>query len=76
MGPVNSARAVAEAFADPQHIHWYDLDAQPKSIFGPVPDGLTALDVIREHYDACGGEQAFAALASCRRFGTMEAGAE
>ena len=74
IGPVNSARAVAEAFADPQHIHWYDLDAQPKSIFGPVPDGLTALDVIREHYDACGGEQAFAALASCRRFGTMEAG--
>lgn len=74
VGPVNSARAVAEAFAAPQHIQWYDLDAQPKSIFGPVPDGLTALDVIREHYDACGGEQAFAALSSCRRFGTMEAG--
>lgn len=74
VGPVNSARTVAEAFAAPQHIHSYDLDAQPKSIFGPVPDGLTALDVIREHYDACGGEQAFAALSSCRRFGTMEAG--
>ena len=74
VGPVDSARAVAEAFAASQHIQWYDLNAQPKSPFGPVPEGLTALDVIRAHYDACGGEQAFEALSSCRRFGTMEAG--
>jgi hypothetical protein len=74
VGPVDAARAVAEAFATSQHIEWYDVNGEPKPPFGPVPDGLTALEVIRSHYDACGGVQEFAALNSCRRTGTMEAG--
>ena len=35
IGPVNSARAVAEAFADPQHIHWFmtSMHSPQKSIW-------------------------------------------
>ena len=73
VGPMDSARAVAMAFADAQFLGLYDKNAGALSPYGPVPDGMTALDVIRAHYDACGGEQAFAALKSCRREGTMEA---
>ena len=73
VGPLDSARAVALAFADAQFLGLYNKNAEPLSPYGPVPDGMTALDVIRSHYDACGGEQAFAALKSCRREGTMEA---
>lgn len=73
IGPLDSARAVALAFADAQFLGLYDKNAEALSPYGPVPDGMTALDVIRAHYDACGGEQAFAALKSCRREGTMEA---
>lgn len=74
VGPIDSARAVASAFAQPQFLKRYDQNAEPLSPFGPVPDGLTARDVIQSHYAACGGEEVFKALKSCRRSGTMEAG--
>ena len=74
VGPIDSAQAVASAFAQPQFLKRYDQNAEPLSPFGPVPDGLTAKGVIESHYAACGGMEAFAALKSCRRTGTMEAG--
>ena len=74
VGLRDSARAVAEAFAMPEHLEWYTINAEPKSPFGPAPEGLTASEVIQSHYNACGGESAFEGLNSCRRTGTMEAG--
>jgi hypothetical protein len=74
VGPLDSAQAVASTFVQPQFLKRYDQNAEPLSPFGPVPDGMTAMDVIQAHYSACGGEMAFKALKSCRRTGTMEAG--
>jgi hypothetical protein len=74
VGPLDSAQAIASTFAQPQFLKRYDQNAEPLSPFGPVPDGVTAMDVIRSHYTACGGEDAFKSLKSCRRTGTMEAG--
>jgi hypothetical protein len=74
VGPIDSAQAVASTFTQPQFVKRYDQNAEPLSPFGPVPDGLTAKEVIESHYAACGGVEAFAALKSCRRTGTMAAG--
>ena len=74
VGPLDSAQAVASTFTQPQFLKRYDQNAEPLSPFGPVPEGVTAMDVIQSHYAACGGEEAFKALKSCRTTGTMEAG--
>ena len=73
VGMLDSVRAVADAFVDAKHLAFYDENAQPVSPFGPVPDGLTALDVIQSHYAARGGKDVIQALQSCRRTGSMEA---
>lgn len=74
VGDAAEAQAHLQAMVNEEDIVYCDAYVRPVSRFGPPPAGLTAEDVIRGHYDACGGTEQFLALRSCQQTGTMKAG--
>lgn len=73
-GSAAETEALLGNWIDPDAIDRYDHNIQPISAFGPAPDGMSALDVLQAHYEACGGVEAFERLRSCRKTGSMSAG--
>lgn len=74
VGDAKVAEGQLQGLVEEENIAFCDPYVRPLSRFGPPPAGVTAEDVIRGHYDACGGTEAFLALRSCRQTGTMKAG--
>ena len=70
-GSAAETEALLGNWIDPDAIDQYDHNIQPISAFGTAPDGMSALDVLQAHYEACGGVGAFERLRSCRQTGSM-----